>query len=183
MKMHEFFFLFILFKECIYECMKCDFLRMHVKIHEICFNMNFWFCSFWKMHIKMHEIWFLLDAFMNAWNFLLNMNFENTYLNAWNLIFFVLFLWCIYECMEFFIKSEFWIWMKMHVWIHKIWFFCTAWRMHMNAWKFDWIWISDFNENACLSVWNLIFLFFLKNAYMNASNFVNFLNENACLNA
>ena len=71
--------------------------------------------------------------------------------------FFVLFLWCIYKRMKFFIKFGFWIWMKMHVSIHKIWFFLYCLK---NAWKFDWIWISDFNENACLSAWNLIFYSF-----------------------
>ena len=62
------------------------FLRMHVKIHEICLNVNFWFYSFWKMNIRMHEIWFFCCIY-ECIKFLLNMNFENAFLNAWNLIF------------------------------------------------------------------------------------------------
>jgi len=107
------------------------FLRMHVKIHEICLNMNFWFYSFWKMNIRMHEIWFVAWCIYECIKFLLNMNFENACFNAWNLF-----------------KYEFLISMKMHVWMYEIWFF----------------------------------LFFLKNGYINAWNFVNFLNESACLN-
>jgi len=103
---------------------------------------------------------FLLDVFMNAWNFWLNMNFENACLNVWNLMFCSFFFeWCIYECMKFLIKSEFWIWMK-NVWIHKIWFFfvlleeciyeCMKVWLNMNFW-FEW---------KCLNAWNLIFYSF-----------------------
>jgi len=35
----------------------------------------------------------------------------------------------------------------------------------MNAWKFDWIWISGLNDNACLSAWNLIFFCFEECSY------------------
>jgi len=37
------FFYFFIFEECIYECMKFDFIL---------------FCYFWRMHIRMHEILF-----------------------------------------------------------------------------------------------------------------------------
>jgi len=65
--MHEFFFLFVLFKECIYECMKCDFFlkeRM-LKYMKFVWIWIFWFCSFWKMYIRMHEIWFF--CLMHLW--------------------------------------------------------------------------------------------------------------------
>ena len=107
-------------------------------------------------------------------------------------LFFVLFFeWCIYERMKFFmkewiffIKSEFWIWMKMHVWIHKIWFFilfeefiyeCMKVWLNMNFW-FEWKWMFEYMK----------FDFFYSSWRMHlrmCEIFVNFMNENACLNA
>jgi len=153
------------------------FWRMHIWMHEI-----FHWIWILKIHVWMHEIWFFV---------LCSFFFE----------------WCIYERMNFFIKSEFWIWMKMHVWIRKIWFFilfeefiyeCMKVWLNMNFWfewkcmfecmKFDFLF---FLKNAFMNVWNFcefyerkcIVLYFFKNAFMNAWNFVNSLNENACLNA
>jgi len=106
---------------------------------------------------------FLLDAFMNACNFFIEYEFWKCMFEwlKFDFLFFLFFEWCNYEIMKFLIKSEFWIWMKMHVWIHKIWFFLYCLKnAFMNAWKFDWIWISGLNENACLSAWNLIFFCF-----------------------
>ena len=46
-----FFGLFFI-NNAFYECLRFVFFwRMHVKMHEICLNMNFWFCYFWRMHI------------------------------------------------------------------------------------------------------------------------------------
>ena len=102
----------------------------------------------------MHEVWFFLVArcMLNAWQ-------------CMNFVCFVLYGECVYECMKFDFSKEcmlkcmkfVWIWIlilfffeNMHIWMHEIW---------------------------------LIFFLFLKNTYMNAWNFVNFLKENACLNA
>jgi len=90
MTIHELFFYLFFSKECVYKYMKFDFvfvLRMHVKMHEICLNMNFWFSSFWKMHIRMHEICLFFVFFLWRHEILL-IEFENACLNAWNLIFF-----------------------------------------------------------------------------------------------
>jgi len=141
-------FLFIYSEESIYKYMKFDFfLRMHVKMHEICLNMNFWFYSFWKMHIRMHEIWFsfLLHEIFNwiwkcmfecikldffEWCVKFLIEFESlvwTKMYVWKhkILFFVLFEECIYECM----KLCGFFWMKMHVWVHEI---C----LNMNFWFF-----------------------------------------------
>ena len=59
--------------------------------------------------------------------------------------------------MKFFIKSEFWIWMKRHVWIHKIWFFCI-WIMHL--WMQESLIEYEFLVWMILSAWNLIFFSF-----------------------
>jgi len=171
MKMHEFFILFVLFKECIYECMKCDFFlkRMHVKIHEICLNMNLWFCSLWKMHIRMREIWFFAWCIYKwmkffYWIWILKMHVWMH--EIWFFVFF--FEWCIYERMEFLIKYKFWIWMKMHIWIHKIWFFCTVWIMHL--WMNESLIEYEFLVWMKMHVWvhEIWFSFVLKGAFMNA---------------
>ena len=112
---------------------------------------------------------------MNAWRLTLYMMitfypFEDACFNAWNSL----------------IEYEFLIWIKMHVWIHKIWFFvlfeknkkciyvCMKTWLNMSFW-FEWKCVFE-----CMK---LDFLFFLKSAFMNEWNFVDFLNENACLNA
>ena len=81
MSMHEFFFLFCVSEECIYECMKFDFFFKNAYVclkfvsiwifdfvvfsknayvcMKLCMNVNFLFCSFWRIHMYMHEIWFL----------------------------------------------------------------------------------------------------------------------------
>jgi len=102
------------------------FLRMHVKIHGICLNMNIWFCSFlknayknaWNLifclkHLWMHEIFYWIWILkMHVWMY-----------QTWCFVLF--FFWMVHLWMHeiFLIKSEFWIWMKMYVWIHKVWFF------------------------------------------------------------
>jgi len=168
--MHE-FFLFVLFKECIYECMKCDFFlkRTHVKVHEICLNMNFWFCSFWKMHIKKHEIWFFAWCIYECMKFFIEYEFWK-YVCMHEIWFFVL---CSFFLMvhlwknEIFFKSEFWIWMKMHVWIHKIWFFCI-WIMHL--WMQESLIEYEFLVWIIMYVWvhEIWFSFVLRGAFMNA---------------
>ena len=83
------FFCFIIFEEWIYECMKFDFWRMYVKMHEIlCF---YYFFLFWmKMHVWMLDILFLIFLDDNAYikwmkfyfSFFIFLNY-----NAWNSIF------------------------------------------------------------------------------------------------
>ena len=92
------FFCFVIFEECIYECMEFDFLL---------------FCYFWRIYIWMHAIRF---------SFVL-LFLKNTYINAWNLIFFcfVIFEECIYECMKFDFVLFCYLW-RMHIWMHEIWF-------------------------------------------------------------
>ena len=152
--------------------------------------MSFWFCSFFffekRMHLWMHKTWFFFYYFwrMHIW---MNEIFH-------------------------------WIWiLKIHVWMHEIWFFVLCsfffngafmkewnfllnlnfefeWKCmfeyikfdflyclknsFMNVWKFDWIWISDLSENACLSAWNLIFYSFWRMHLWMCEIFVNFMNEN-----
>ena len=77
------FFCFVIFEECVYECMKFDFLillflfwmRIHVWMHETLFlifldnnaYINAWNSIFWSswmiMHILMHEILFFYFLF------------------------------------------------------------------------------------------------------------------------
>jgi len=107
------------------------------------------------MHLWMREILWIFWMKMHAW-------MHELFLPFWYCSLFL--IECIYECIKldffcFIIFEEciyecMWIfWMKIHAWMHE--FFLL----------FDFV------------------LFFLKNAFMNARNFVNFLNENTCLNA
>jgi len=74
--------------------------------------------------------------------------FEDACFNAWNSL----------------IEYEFLIWIKMHIWIHKIWFFVLFEKnnkmhlcMHENLIECEFFYL---NENACLNAWNWIFCFF-----------------------
>ena len=162
--------------------MKFDFCLMHLWMHEI-----FYWIWILKIHIWMHEIWFFLfffyGAFMNVWNFLLNLNFEFEWKCMFEYIkfdFFVLLEECIWMH-ESLIEYEFLISMKMHVWVYEIWFFYSFWRMHI--WMLQTLWIFWMKMHAWMHKFFLSFwFFFLKNAYMNAWNFVNFQNEIACFN-
>ena len=64
------------------------FWRIHVKMHEICLNINFWFCYFWRMHIWMHEFLFFsfISCIYGVGNFEIWFFLENACLKAWNLI-------------------------------------------------------------------------------------------------
>jgi len=116
---------------------------------------TFDFILFLKKHIKMHKIWFLLDVFMNVWNLLLNMNFENTCLNAWNLIFCSLFF---FFCNGVFMKEWNFLlnlnfefeWKCMFQYI-KFDFFCTAWRMHL--WIHESLIEYEFQISMKMHVW------------------------------
>jgi len=81
--------------------------------------------------------------------------------------------------MEFLIEFESLVWIKMHVWMHKILFFILFEERIYECMK-----LCEFFEWKCMfECMKFHFLFFLKSAFMNAWNFMNFLNENACLNA
>jgi len=122
-------FLFVLFEECIYECMKFDFYEecmlkcmkfVWIWIYDFVFFKNT-FMNAWNL------IYFLLifeECIYNAWNFV-NFMKENACLNA--LIFFVLLILisflkeCIYECIKLYFFS-FIIFGKC-IWMNEIWFF------------------------------------------------------------
>jgi len=119
---------------------------------------------------------------MNAWNFLLNMNFENTCFNEWNLIFCSLFFFLNGAFMKewnFLWKNEFFLlnlnfefeWKCMFEYIKFDFLYCLK-NSFMNAWKFDWIWISDLNENECFSTWNLIFFILLEECIYECVKFL-----------
>jgi len=119
MTIHELFFYLFFSEECVYKYMKFDFvfvLRMHVKMHEICLNMNFWFSSLWKMHIRMHEICLNMNFWFSS--------FWKMYIRMHEICLFFIFF--IDEGMKFF-----WLNLKMHVWMHEIWFFVMFWMMHL----------------------------------------------------
>jgi len=121
MTIHELFFYFFFLKN-VYKYMKFDFvfvLRMHVKMHEICLNMNFWFSSFWKMHIRMHEICLNMNfLFSSFWKMHIRMHeiclfFFFLLMKAWNLF---VWIWkCMLECMKFDFFVMFWM---MYLWMH-----------------------------------------------------------------
>jgi len=123
---------FVLFEECIYECMK------------LWLNMNFWFewkCMFECM--KFDFLFFLKSALMNAWNFVNFLN-ENACMNAW-ILFVILILFCFFS--------------RMYSWMHKTWFFFVLLFLknaYMNAWNLIFFIL---NENTCLNAWNFIFNF------------------------
>jgi len=121
----------------------------------------------------MHEIWFFAWCIMNAWNFLLNMNFENTCLNAWNLIF----------CSLFFF-------LMVHSWKNEI--FYSVWILNLNEnaclntynlifsvlleeciYEYMKVWLNmnfRFQWKCMFECMKFDFLFFLKNAYINSWN-------------
>jgi len=160
-RVHEIWF-FILFEECIYECLKpCKFsewkcmlewinsfylfdfvlffswrmhlwirkilwifrMKMHAWMHE--FFLSFWYCSFFK------------NAFMSAWNF---MNFLNESACLNTLIIFVFFDFVL------FLKKK-----RMHLWMHKTWFFLFYYFWRMQIWMheilfffyFEWKWMFE----------------------------------------
>ena len=93
--MHEIWF-FVLFEECIYECMKlCEFSELKCMLE--CINS---FCLFdfvpffWRMHLWMHKTWF----------FFVLLFLKNVYMNAWNLIFWFCYFYFewgyMFECMK-----------------------------------------------------------------------------------
>jgi len=150
------FFCFVIFEECIYKCMKFDFLL---------------FCYFWRMHIWMHEIWFsfVLLSLKNAWNFdfiFVLLFLKNAYMNAWNSIFeecmlkcikfcvFIIFFYfewkCMFECLIFY----FWFsWMIMHIlneW-NFIFHFLFSWMIMHEILVF---WIIIFDANVCTNFLN-----------------------------
>jgi len=159
------------------------FLRMHVKIHEICLNINFWFCSFWKMHIRMHEIWFFAWCIHECMKFFIEYEF----------------LKCMFECMkfDFFVFFNGAFMKEWNFWLNLN--FEFEWKCMFEYIKFDSFVLLEECIYECMKVWlnmnfwfewkcmfecmKFNFLFFLKSTFMNAWNFVNFLNENACLNA
>ena len=155
---------FILLEECIYECVKFLWI-LWTKMHE--FFLPFWYCSFFlRIHSWMHETLWILWMKMHAWmhEFFLSFwyfFFKNAFMNAWNFVNFlnksaclntlILFVFLIL----FFFKKK-----RMHLWMHKTWFFLFYyfWRMH--------IWMHE--------IWFSFVLLFFKNAYMNAWNFTSF---------
>ena len=121
------------------------------------------------------------NTYKNAWNlfeyeFFIFFFLKNAYNNAWNLFVFCFFF--IDEGMKFF-----WLNLKMHAWMHEIWFFCYVLNdVFVNALNF-WLNLNFWFEWKCMFEYiKFNFLFLLKSAFMNAWkwNFVNFF-EWKCL--
>jgi len=110
-----------------------------------------------KIHVWKYEIWFLFFVLF----------FNGEFMKEWNFLLNLNFefQWkCMFEYIQFdfFVLLEECIYECMKVWLNMN--FRFQWKCMFECMKFD-------------------YLFFLKNAYINSWNFVNFLNENACLNA
>jgi len=119
-------------KECMLKYMKfvwiwifdfVFFFKMHIRMNEISFfawyiyecmkffiEYEFWKCMFECMKFDFFVLFFN-GAFMNAWNFWLNLNFKF----EWKCMFeyikfdiFVLLEECIYECMKVCFNMNFW---------------------------------------------------------------------------
>jgi len=128
----------------------------------------------------MHKIWFFLDAFMNLWMHEIFYWIWILKIHVWmhEIWFFVLcsFFFCNGAFMKewnFLLNLNFeFEWKCMFQYINFDFFLYYLKNAFMNTWKFDWIWTSDFNENACLSVWNLIFYSFWRMDILKAWNFI-----------
>jgi len=148
-----FLILFFFFKkECIYECIKLDFFCFI--IFEECIYECMWII-WMKIHAWMHEFFLLFDV-----------------------VLFFLLEECIYECVKF---CEFSKWKYMLECINSFYsliLFFFSWRMHL--WMREILWIFWMKMHAWMHEFFLSFWYcsFFKNAW----NFVNFLNESACLN-
>jgi len=92
----KFYFLFFLNDACMKFLIEYEFWKCMFRC--VKFDLSFFFSFEWCMH----EI------------FLLNMNFENACLNVWNIIF---------RSFFFIFVLIFFFW-RMHLWMHKTWFFC-----------------------------------------------------------
>jgi len=170
------------FFECMHEC------------------MMIWFFIWWlifillKMHVSMHEI-----LWLNAYEFLIFFHLnENTCLSAWSLIFFwknVCWMhdntWIFFK--NAFMKHEIWLPWRMHVKMYEI---CLNinflsyyfWKMHIRMHEIcglskqkcmNSFCLFDFDFFLRMHLWSIkldffffFVLYFLKNAYMNASNFI-----------
>jgi len=120
------------------------FLRMHVKIHEICLNINFWFCSFWKMHIRMHEIWFFAWCIHECMKFFIEYEF----------------LKCMFECMkfDFFVFFNGAFMKEWNFWLNLN--FEFEWKCMFEYIKFDSFVLLEECIYECMKVWlNMNFWF------------------------
>jgi len=111
------FFCFIIFEECIYECMWIFWIKIHAWMHEFFLLFDF-------------VLFVLKNAFMNAWNFINFLN-ENVCLNAWIFSF----SWMIMHILKheiiffifIFLNDNAWnsifLYVQIFKWFYKWWFF------------------------------------------------------------